>query len=79
MDEPIERFDNQDLFDPKDKYDEEDFLGRCEAEEKVISVGEVDCWVAEFNSQFERLQHVKDISEEDLYPVYETMISLFED
>jgi hypothetical protein len=33
MDETTEitdRRDNNDLFDPKDKYDEEDFLDRCE-------------------------------------------------
>jgi hypothetical protein len=30
LDEPIERFNNQDLFDPKEKYDEEEFLDRCD-------------------------------------------------
>ena len=54
-------------------------MDRCESEEKIISTGEVDCWISEFNSRYEELEGVREVKEELLYPVYETMLSNFED
>ena len=78
-DEVYSKTDNHDLFDPREKYDEEDFLDRCVSNEKVISTGEVDCWIAEFNSRYEDLEQVRDLKAEQLFPAYETMLSVFED
>lgn len=58
-DEPLFKEDsNSKLFENTIKYDEEDFLERCEAYDKVVTVAEVDSWIQEFTHQYDELFRV---------------------